>query len=132
MVVYLYRTTRHSIITWFPFLAPAAPAIQGDLRQANVDESKNLMKIDFSGASSFFFIALVISICLILSITLPCCCGCMPHKIKRKREEEKWKTEVRELMEQRNREDAELGLEAEDWQEVKKGKGPRLVDSSGV
>ena len=113
-------------------LAPAAPAIQGDLRQANVDESKNLMKIDMSGASSFFFIALVITICLLLFITLPCCCGCTPHKIKRKREEEKWKKEVRELMEQRNREDAELGLEAEDWQEVKKGTGPRLVDSSGV
>ena len=94
--------------------------------------SKNLLKIDFSGASTFFFIALVISICLILAITLPCCCGCTPHKIKRKREEEKWKTEVRDLMEQRNSEDAELGLEAEGWVEVNKGKGPRLVDSSGV
>ena len=56
-------------------LSPDAPAIQGDLRQANVDESKNWLKIDFSGASTFFFIALVISICLILGITLPCCCG---------------------------------------------------------
>ena len=113
-------------------LAPETPTIQGDLRQASVDESKNLMKIDMSGASSFFFIALVITICLLLFITLPCCCGCTPHKMRKKREEEKWKKEVRELMEQRNREDAELGLEAEDWQEVKKGTGPRLVDASGV
>ena len=115
-------------------LAPETPSIQGsDLRQATVDESKNLMKIDMSGASSFFMIALVITICLLLFITLPmCCCGCSPHKLRKKREEEKWKKEVRELMEQRNREDAELGLEAEDWQEVKKGTGPRLVDASGV
>ena len=34
-------------------LAPETPSIQGsDLRQATVDESKNLMKIDMSGASS--------------------------------------------------------------------------------
>ena len=43
-------------------LAPETPSIQGsDLRQATVDESKNLMKIDMSGASSFFMIALVIT-----------------------------------------------------------------------
>ena len=114
-------------------LAPETPTIQGDLRQASVDESKNLMKIDMSGASSFFFIALVITICLLLFITLPMCCyGCSPHKLRKKREEEKWKKEVRELMEQRNREDAKLGLEAEDWQEVKKVTGPRLVDASGA
>ena len=78
-------------------------------------------------------IALVILICLLVVITVPmCCCGCSPHKLRKKREEEKWKKEVRELMEQRNREDAELGLEAEDWQEVKKGTGPRLVDTSGA
>ena len=35
-------------------------------------------------------------------------------------------------MEQRNREDAELGLETEDWQEVKKMSGPRLVDAGGA
>ena len=113
-------------------LSPDAPTIQGDLREAHVDESKNWLKVDFSGASTFFFIALVISICLILGITLPCCCGCTPHKIKRKREEEKWKKEVRNLMEQRNKEDAEFGLEAEGWTEINKGKGPRLVDPSGV
>ena len=113
-------------------LSPAeAPSIQGDLREAHVDESKNWLKVDFSGASTFFFIALVISICLIIAITIPCCCGCTPHKLKRKKEEEEWKKEVRKLMDQR-KEDVEYGLEAEGWTEINKGKGPRLVDPSGV
>ena len=113
-------------------LSPAeAPSIQGDLREAHVDESSNWLKVDFSGASTFFFIALVISICLIMAITIPCCCRCTPHKIKRKKEEENWKKEVRKLMEQR-KEDVEYGLEAEGWTEINKGKGPRLVDPSGV
>ena len=114
-------------------MAPEAPSIQGsDLREATVDESKNLMKIDMSGGTSFFMIALVILICLLVVITVPCCCGCSPHTLRQKRKEEKWKKEVRELMEQRNREDAELGLETEDWQEVKKMSGPRLVDAGGA
>ena len=115
-------------------MAPDAPSIQGsDLRDATVDESKNLMKIDMSGGTSFFMIALVILICLLVVITVPmCCCGCSPHKLCQKRKEEKWKKEVRQLMEQRNREDTELGMETEDWQEVKKMTGPRLVETGGT
>ena len=110
-------------------MAPEAPSIQGsDLRDATVDESKNLMKIDMDGGTSFFMI-----VCLLVVITVPmCCCGCSPHKLRQKRREEKWKKEVCQLMEQRNREDAELGMEAEGWQEVKKMTGPRLVEAGGA
>ena len=64
-------------------MAPEAPSIQGsDLRDATVDESKNLMKINMTSGTSFFMIALVILICLLVVITVPmCCCGCSPHKI---------------------------------------------------
>ena len=42
-------------------MAPAAPSIQGsDIRDAKVDDSKNLMKFDFYGGSSFFMIMLMI------------------------------------------------------------------------
>ena len=115
-------------------MAPEAPSIQGsDLRDATVDESKNLMKIDMDGGTSFFMIALMILICLLVVIAVPmCCCGCSPHKLRQKRREEKWKKEVRQLMEQWNREDAELGMEVEGWQEVKKMTGPRLVEAGGA
>ena len=115
-------------------MAPEAPSIQGsDLRDTTVDESKNLMKIDMDGGMCFFMIALMILVCLLVVITVPmCCCGCSPHKLRQKRREEKWKKEVPQLMEQRNREDAELGIEAEGWQEVKKMTGPRLVEAGGA
>ena len=60
-----------------------------------------------------------------------CCCGCSPYKLRQKRKEEKWKWEVRQMMEQRNRVDAEMGKEVEDWQKVEKGTGPRLVMEAG-
>ena len=115
-------------------MAPEAPSIQGsDLRDATVDESKNLMKIDMDRGTSFFMIASMILVCLLVVITVPmCCCGCSPHKLRQKRREEKWKKEVRQLMEQWNREYAELGMEAEGWQEVKKMTGPRLVEAGGT
>ena len=114
-------------------MAPGAPSIQGsDIRDAKVDESKNLMKFDLDGGASFFMIVLMILIFMVVVIAVPmCCCGCSPYKLRQKRKEEKWKWEVRQMMEQRNRVDAEMGKEIEDWQKVEKGAGPRLVLETG-
>ena len=114
-------------------IGPHAPSIQGsEIRDAKVDESKNLMKFDLDGGASFFMIVLMIFIFLVLVIAVPmCCCGCSPYKLRQKRKEEKWKWEVRQMMEQRNRVDAEMGKEVEDWQKVEKGAGPRLVLETG-
>ena len=90
-------------------MAPAAPSIQGsDIRDAKVDDSKNLMKFDLDGGSSFFMIVLMILIFLVVIVVMPMyCCGCSPYKLRQKRKEEKWKWEFRQMMEQRNRLDAE-------------------------
>ena len=64
-------------------------------------------------------------------VTVPMCCGCSPSRLAKRRQEKQWKEEIREMMEKRNKEDAELGLEAEGCQEVNKGKtGPRLVEGA--
>ena len=90
-------------------MAPAAPSIQGsDIRDAKVDESKNLMKFDLDGGSSFFMIVLILLIFLVVIVVMPMyCCGCSPYKLCKKRKEEKWKREVRQMLEQRNRLDVE-------------------------
>jgi len=90
-------------------MAPAAPSIQGsDIRDAKVDESKNLMKFDLDGGSSFFMIVLMILIFLVVIVVMPMyCCGCSPYKLCKKRKEEKWKREVLQMLEQRNRLDVE-------------------------
>ena len=65
-------------------MAPEEASIQGsDLRDAIVDESRNLMKINMDGSMSYFMISLVILICLLVVMTVPmCCCGCSPHKLR--------------------------------------------------
>ena len=90
-------------------MAPAAPSIQGsDIRDAKVDDSKNLMKFDFDGGSSFFIIVLMILIFLVVIIVMPMyCCGCSPYKRRQKRNEKKWKLELVQMIEQRNRLDAQ-------------------------
>ena len=90
-------------------MAPAAPSIQGsDMRDAKVDESKNLMKFDLDGGSSFFIIVLMILIFLVVIVVMPMyCCGCSPYKLCKKRKEDKWKREVLQMLEQRNRLDVE-------------------------
>ena len=93
-------------------MAPAAPSIQGsDIRDAKVDDSKNLMKFDLDRGSSFFMIVLMILIFLVVIVVIVAmpmyCCGCSPYKLRQKRKEEKWKWEFRQMMEQRNRLDAE-------------------------
>ena len=90
-------------------MAPAAPSIQGsDIRDAKVDESKNLMKFDLDGGSSFFMIVLMILIFLVVIVVMPMyCCGCSPYKLCKKRKEDKWKRQVLQMLEQRNRLDVQ-------------------------
>ena len=90
-------------------MAPAAPSIQGsDIRDAKVDDSKNLMKFDFYGGTSFFMIMLMILIFLVVIVVMPVyCCGCSPYKRRQKRNEKKWKLELVQMIEQRNRLDAQ-------------------------
>ena len=90
-------------------MAPDAPSIEGsDIRDAKVDDSNNLMKFDFDGGSSFFMIVLILLIFLVVIVVMPMyCCGCSPYKLCKKRKEEKWKREVLQMLEQRNRLDVE-------------------------
>ena len=90
-------------------MAPDAPSIQGsDIRDAKVDDSKNLMKFDFDGGSSFFMIVMILLIFLVVIIVMPMyCCGCSPYKLCKKRKEEKWKREILQMVEQRHRLDVE-------------------------
>ena len=90
-------------------MAPAAPSIQGsDIRDAKVDDSKNLMKFDFDAGSSYFIIVLVILIVLVLVIVIPMyCCGCTPYKLCKKRKEDKFQWEILEMIKQRNSKDVE-------------------------
>ena len=113
-------------------MAPEEASFQGsDLREATVDESRNMLKVNMDGSTSYFAIALLVLLCLVVMVTVPICCSCSPSKMAKRRQEEEWKEEIRDMMEKRNRGDAELGLEAEGWQEVNKGKsGPRLVEGA--
>ena len=90
-------------------MAPDAPSIEGsDIRDAKVDDSNNLMKFDFDGGSSFFMIVLILLIFLVVIVVMPMyCCGCSPYKLCKKRKEEKWKREILQMLEQRNRLDVE-------------------------
>ena len=117
-------------------MAPDEATFQGsDLSEATVDESRNMLKVDMDGSTSYFAIALLILLCLVVMGAITVCCGCSPSKMARKRQEEEWKDEIRGMMEKRNMGDAELGLEAEGWSEIhnrlSKGKtSPRLVEGT--
>ena len=113
-------------------MAPEEPTFQrSDLREATVDESKNMLKVDMDGSTSYFAIALLALLVLVVMVTITICCGCSPSKMARRRQEEEWRDEIRGMMEKRNVDDAEMGLEAEGWSEIHKGKtGPKLVEES--
>ena len=109
-------------------MSPSDPTFQrSDLRDANVDESRNMLKVNIDASSSYFTIVMFTFLSLLLMGTIAICCGCSPAKLARREREEKWKDEIRVMMEKRNRADAELGLEAEGWTEVNKKTGPKLV-----
>ena len=110
-------------------MAPSDPTFQrSDLRDASVDESRNLMKVNMDASSSYFTIVMFALLSLVMMVTIATCCGCSPAKLARRESEEKWKDEIRSMMEKRNREDAEQGLETEGWTEVNKKTVPKLVE----
>ena len=113
-------------------MAPDEATFQSsDLSEATVDESRNMLKVDMDGSTSYFAIALLVLLCLVVMVATTICCGCSPSKMAKRRQEEEWKEEIRGMMEKRNMGDAELGLEAEGWTEINKGKtGPRLVEGA--
>ena len=113
-------------------MAPEEPTFQGsDLREATVDESKNMLKVDMDRSTSYFAIALLVLLVLVVMVTITICCGYLPSKMAKRRQEEEWRDEIRGMMEKRNVDDAEMGLEAEGWSEIYKVKtGPKLVERS--
>ena len=78
-----------------------------------MDESRNMLKVNMDGSTSYFAIALCALLVLVVMVTITICCGCSPSKMARRRQEEEWREEIRGMMEKRNMEDAEMGLEAE-------------------
>ena len=53
-------------------------------------------------------IMLMILIFLVVIVVMPVyCCGCSPYKRRQKRNEKKWKLELVQMIEQRNRLDAQ-------------------------
>ena len=106
------------------------------LNEAKIDDSRNMLKVDMDGSTSYFNIAMFILMCLVVMGAISVCCGCSPSKMAKKRQEEEWKEEIRGMMEKRNQGGAKLGLEAEGWSEVNGGLGtkgtvgPRLVEGA--
>ena len=88
---------------------------KSDLKEAKVDESRNMLKVNMDGSTSYFAIALLALVVLVIMVTIATCCGCSPTKMAKRRQEEEWKGEIRGMMMKKNLEDAEMGLEAEGW-----------------
>ena len=115
-------------------MVPEEATFQGsNLSEATVDESRNMLKVDMDRSTSYFAITLLVLLCLVVIVTITICCGCSPSKMAKRRQEEKWKDEIRGMMKKRNAGDTEVGLEAEGWSKINngfsKGKtGPRLVE----
>ena len=102
-------------------IAPSEPAFQGsNLCDARVDESKNLMKVNMDATTSYFTTVVFAILLLLLIGTIAICCGWSPSKFAKREREERWKEEMRVIMQNRNKADAELGLEAKGWTDIKK------------
>ena len=87
------------------------------------------------GANSYFAITMFFLVFLMVLMAISLCCGCSPSRLAKKRQEEAWKAEIREMMQKDNKVEMEEGLEAEGWTEVNggmKGHGglPRLVEGA--
>ena len=118
-------------------MAPEEARFQDStLNEAKIDDSRNMFKVDKDGSTGYFAIALFILLCLIAMGAISVCCGCSPSRMAKRRQEEEWKEEIRGMMMKKNLAEAELGLEAEGWNEVNNGPGtkgitgPRLVDGA--
>ena len=63
-------------------MAPEEPTFQrSDLREAKVDESRKIMKVNMDGTTSYFIIALLSLRVLVIMVIIATCCGCSPSKI---------------------------------------------------
>ena len=110
-------------------LTPSEPTFKGsDLREAHVDESRNLMKVNMDSTTSYFTIVVCAILFLLLVGTIAICCGWSPSKFAKREREERWKEEIRTMMMQNEmKRDAEFGIETEGWTDIKKT-GPKLVE----
>ena len=111
-------------------ISPKESAFKGsDMREAHLDESKNLVKVNMDSTTSYFTIVVGAILFLLLVGTIALCCGWSPSKIARREREERWKEEMQTMMMQQNKikGDVELGHEVEGWIDVKKT-GPKLVE----
>ena len=113
-------------------LSPKESAFKGsDMREAHLDESKNLVKVTMDSTTSYFTIVVGAILVLLLVGTIAiCCCGWSPSKTARRQREERWKEEMQTMMMQsKNKGDVELGHEMEGWIDVKKP-GPKLAEDN--
>ena len=94
-------------------MSPEEAKIQDStLNYPKIDDSRSMVKFDMDGSTRYFAIAMFILMCLIVMGAISICCGCSPSRMAKKRQEEEWKEEIRGMMEKRNQDEVELGLEA--------------------
>ena len=112
-------------------LSPRESAFKGsDMREAHLDESKNLVKVTMDSTTSYFKIVIgAILVLLLVGAIAICCCGWSPTKATRREKEERWKEEVQTMMIKNKKGDVELGHEMEGWLDVKKP-GPKLAEEN--
>ena len=112
-------------------MSPEEAGIQDStLYQPTINESKSMLKMDFSAGQGYFGIAIFTLLVIIILLGLSYCNGCTPAKLARKKEEREWKMEIKELMQRNNQLEMEEGLEAEGWVDVghkgpNNGSGPK-------
>ena len=100
-------------------MSPEEAKIQDStLYNPTIDESKSLLKLDFTTGQGYFAIASFALLVITIILGLSCWCGCTPAKLTKKKEERAWKMEIKELMQRHNQQEVEEGLKAEGWIEV--------------
>ena len=85
------------------------------------------MKVSMDSTTSYFTIVVFAILILILVGTIAICCGWSPSKFAKREREERWKDEIRTMMQNKIKADAERGIETEGWTDIKKT-GPKLVE----
>ena len=80
-------------------LSPRESAFKGsDMREAHLDESKNLVKVNMDSTTSYFTIVVCAILFLLLVGTIAICCGWSPSKFAKREREERWKEEIQTMM----------------------------------
>ena len=95
-------------------LAPEEAKIQdSNLYNPQIDDSSAIIKFNMDGANGYFAIAMFFLVFLMVLTAISLCCGCSPSRLAKKRQEEAWKAEIKEMMQKNNKVEVEEGLEAE-------------------